>query len=127
MAESCDEGIYNATGPQTPITLHNFIKRCQEIIGNKCHVDKIPDSVLTDNGIEYWTELPLCLPKMYDGGLRVNCDKAYNKGLVCRPLSETVQSLAEWLKTPEGQVTVKGKFLEPEKQEQVLKNFQTIR
>ncbi len=100
-AETRRNGVYNATGPATPLTMEQFL--------NACKVESNSDSPLTwveddfvisacaeaGRGFSRWSEFPLWAP---GSGCEatVDCAKAISAGLKFRPLGETIRDTRVW-------------------------------
>ena len=98
MVERQATGIYNATGPATPMTFEQLIKECQEFSKKDVAIQWIDEDFLIKNDIQDWSEVPLWLSyrRNMPGFLNINVQKAVNAGLTFRPLSETISSILSW-------------------------------
>ncbi|MBA4494201.1 NAD-dependent epimerase/dehydratase family protein [Paenactinomyces guangxiensis] len=107
MAEQRQTGIFNATGPDKPLTMKEFLAECQQVSESDAFFTWVDEKFLLQNHVQPWTDLPLWLPertglteeeKPFLGFFRVDASRAVAKGLVFRPLSETVDDLLKWLR-----------------------------
>jgi 2'-hydroxyisoflavone reductase len=60
------------------------------------------EKFLTENNVQPWNEMPFYLPESFAearGFLAMNVDKALEKGLQFRALSETIRATLNWRKT----------------------------
>jgi 2'-hydroxyisoflavone reductase len=97
-------GIYNATGPEYPLTFEQLLETCQRVTKSDATWVWTPERFLLDQKVAPWTDLPLWLPEKYPleggepwrGGGSVNCKKAFAAGLSCRPLEDTLRDLWQW-------------------------------
>jgi 2'-hydroxyisoflavone reductase len=98
MVERQATGIYNATGPVTPITFEQLIKECQKFSKENVVIQWIDEDFLIENNVQDWSEVPLWLSykRNMPGFLNINVQKAINAGLTFRPLSETISSILSW-------------------------------
>lgn len=98
MVERQAIGIYNATGPATPITFEQLIEECQEFSKQDIAIQWIDEDFLIKNDVRDWVEVPLWLSykRNMPGFLDINVQKAIQAGLTFRPLSETISSILAW-------------------------------
>ena len=102
MAERHQTGVYNATGPESPLPLGELLETCREVSGSGAEVVWVEGSFLIDAGVSPWTELPLWVPDSnadFAGFMQVDCRKAIGEGLTFRPLAETVRDTLAWAST----------------------------
>ncbi len=95
--ESRLTGIYNAVGPQDPLTMAGLLETCKRVTGSNARFTWVSEAFLVAHHVEPWTELPLWLPKEMDGMDAVDNSKAVRMGLAFRPLAETVADTLAWL------------------------------
>jgi 2'-hydroxyisoflavone reductase len=99
MAEAGQVGIYNATGPDYPLTIGRLLEECKAVSGRDAHFEWVAERFLLDAGVTPWSEVPLWVPeedpenKGFDS---VNCGKAIDAGLRFRPLADTVRDTLAW-------------------------------
>ena len=102
MAEGRTAGVYNATGPATPLSLGAMLERIRGATGGAASAELvwIEEDRLAEAGVEPWDELPLWLdlPRHPDfrGFLAVDIARALRAGLTFRPLEETVAETLAW-------------------------------
>ncbi|MFP8959123.1 NAD-dependent epimerase/dehydratase family protein [Streptomyces nanhaiensis] len=89
-------GAYNVTAPIGRETMSGFLTACVLATGGEAQLVWAPDKLLLDHGVQQWTELPLW--RTSAGVWRVESTRAQATGLVCRPLSETVEDTWAWLR-----------------------------
>lgn len=84
-------GVFNGTGPATPYRLGEvFVRVLQAVEGNaKCVPVSIP--FLAEEGVQFWTELPLSHGDGSDALMRCDVSKAVEAGLKFRSLEETAR------------------------------------
>lgn len=99
MVESNQVGIYNATGPDYPLTLGDLFETCRKVTGSDAHFTWVSEEFLLENKVEPWSELPLWLPESdptQAGFDRISIAKALAAGLTFRPLESTIRSTLNW-------------------------------
>lgn len=100
MVEQEAAGVYNATGPDYPLTMGNLLETCQAVSGSTARLYWLPESFLLAQGVQPWSELPLWLPESepaYAGMDQASIQKAVQSGLSFRPLEDTIQSTLDWV------------------------------
>ena len=88
-------GTFNADGPV--VTLGTLLNTIQASSAAESKVVYLPGDVLTENGVQPWSELPLWIPGLTGTDGSTDTQKATQYGLLARPLSETVTATREWL------------------------------
>lgn len=123
MVESKANGTYNATGPETELTMEAFLTTCKETIGNKVDLVWVEEKFLLGHEVNGWTDMPLWIPDSVNmpGFLTVNIQKAMDAGLTFRPLEDTIRDTLEWESSRS--VTEKKAGLDPDKEKAVLKDW----
>src|SRR5688572_6537477 len=61
MAERRQGGVFNATGPEEPLTLERVLEECQDTTRSEGRVVWVDERFLLENGVEPWSDLPLWL------------------------------------------------------------------
>jgi 2'-hydroxyisoflavone reductase len=88
-------GTFNADGPV--VTLGTLLNTIQASSAVESKVVYVPGDVLTENGVQPWSELPLWIPGLSGTDGSTDTQKATQHGLLARPLTETVTATREWL------------------------------
>jgi 2'-hydroxyisoflavone reductase len=118
MAERRQAGVFNATGPEQPLTMEQLVEECIAATGSDARLVWVDESFLVENGVEAWSDLPLWLAPEANPGeaafLAVNVSKAVRAGLRFRPLAETL------LETLEGAEPTPDAGLSPDREEELL-------
>ena len=96
MVEQRATGIYNATGPETPLTLGTLFSACQSITGSDAELIWANEPFLQEQEVRPYLDLPLWVPQAMDGMNQANCQKAIDSGLTFRPLAKTIQDTLTW-------------------------------
>ncbi|MDQ3859753.1 MAG: NAD-dependent epimerase/dehydratase family protein [Actinomycetota bacterium] len=94
MAERRVTGVFNAVGPEQPLTLASVLDECRRVTRSDAELVWADERFLVDEGIEPWSELPLWLaPNVnpaYAGFLAIDGSQAIAAGLRFRPLAQTI-------------------------------------
>ena len=101
MAEQGTTGIYNATGPATPLTVGGMLEGIKNALGSTAKFTWIPADFLEKSKVEPWSDMPVWVPPTgEDGGLgRISIRRALDKGLTFRPLAVTARDTLAWFKS----------------------------
>ena len=95
LAERRTTGIFNAVGPERPLTLEEVLAECHRVTGSDANLVWADERFLVDHGVEAWSELPLWLAPdtnpEYRGFMSVDVSKAVAAGLRFRPLADTIR------------------------------------
>jgi 2'-hydroxyisoflavone reductase len=99
MAEDQVSAVCNAVGPQSTLTMGQFLDECLEASQSGARLEWLTDAQVLAGGIEGWTELPLWVAEndTETGGIfhADNC-RARALGLGFRPLAETIRDTRDW-------------------------------
>jgi 2'-hydroxyisoflavone reductase len=98
MAEGRHTGTLNATGPEQPLTMAQFLEACREVTGSDARFTWVDEDFLLERKVIAFTELPLWLRRVSEGMLAVNTEKALAAGLTFRPLAATIRETLAWHK-----------------------------
>lgn len=104
IIKACEKrvvGVFNATGPKDPLTMGCLIENIREISKSNAVLKWVSEEFLLNNNVQYWSDMPLWIPERINspGFLCADINKALNKGLKFRPLSQTIQSILDWDRT----------------------------
>ncbi|HJU73725.1 MAG TPA: NAD-dependent epimerase/dehydratase family protein, partial [Gemmatimonadaceae bacterium] len=125
VAEQRTLGIYNATGPRSPLSMAEMLYGIRAVLPGSHDIKFtwLPVEFLAEQKVRGWSDMPTWLPMRADnqGWGRVSIARALAKGLTFRPLAETVRDTLAWFKTlpAERQATLRA-GLKPEREAEVL-------
>ncbi|MDH6115177.1 nucleoside-diphosphate-sugar epimerase [Kitasatospora sp. MAP12-15] len=88
VAQRPGGGVHNVTAPIGRDTMARFLQSCIDATGSSSSLEWVDDGLLLEHGVEQWTELPLW--RTNEGVWLIDSTTAYEAGLSCRPLVETV-------------------------------------
>jgi nucleoside-diphosphate-sugar epimerase len=87
----------NASGPARRLSLGEALARIAAAVGGDGRLRWLADSVLLDEGVEPWSELPLWAPGPELAGLfEADIGRALAAGLRLRPLEQTAADTLAW-------------------------------
>lgn len=120
LLEDGHPGVYNATGPDYPLTLQEVLHGCKCVVGKAATFTWVDESFLRDNEVGPWMEMPLWIPGNDQIGIRRTIvEKAVAHGLRFRPPADTIRDTLEWARTlPADREKRAG--LAPDKERKVL-------
>ena len=102
LAEDDRGGVFNATGPERPLTLEQVLEECRRVAGADARLVWVPGEELDEAGVGEWMELPLWLSDpAFRGMMAVDVSRALAAGLRFRPLAETIADTLAWVRSGE--------------------------
>lgn len=100
LVEEGQSGVFNATGPDYPLSLGDLLNCVQQVSGSEGVVRWASAEFLLGEKVAPWSEMPLWVPgEDFAGFSTVNVEKGIGAGLTFRPLAETVADTLAWLGT----------------------------
>jgi 2'-hydroxyisoflavone reductase len=117
------KGVYNAVGPDQPISMKSFLGECQRITGSDAVFTWVPADFLEAQKVAPWMQMPMWVPaKGEDIGFgSLSNRKAVVRGLKFRPLEDTVRATLEWFRSlPEERQAKMRAGLPAEREAEVL-------
>jgi 2'-hydroxyisoflavone reductase len=119
MAERRETGVFNATGPERPLTMEGLLEAIREASGSDARLSWADERFLVERGVEEWSELPLWLAPGANpesaSFMAVDVGKALAAGLRFRPLAATIRD------TLEGADTSPAAGLDPDRERELLR------
>jgi len=125
MAEQREFGIYNATGPRSPMSMAEMLYGMRAVMPGSHDISFTwaDADFLASQSVRGWSDMPTWVPMRADnqGWGRVSISRALAKGLTFRPLAETTRDTLEWVNTwpAERKATLRA-GLKPEREAEVL-------
>jgi len=108
MVEAQATGVYNATSPDYPLTMQDFLLNCQQVLQSDAQFRWSSEEFLFEHQVAPFTELPLWLPKESTSLMLINIQKALNAGLTFRPLADTIRDTLAWHATRPAELVLKA-------------------
>jgi nucleoside-diphosphate-sugar epimerase len=103
MAERRRTGVFNATGPERPLTMEDLLVAIRDATRSDAELVWVDERALVEQGVEAWSDLPLWLAPVTNpetaNFLAIDVGKAIAAGLRFRPLAETVRDTLEQAET----------------------------
>jgi 2'-hydroxyisoflavone reductase len=94
MAASKSGGTFNACGPSIPF--QQVLESCLEETGGESRFTWADSAFLSKENVAPYTDLPLWIPACND---TFKVDAAWKRGLVSRPLRETIRDTLAWYRS----------------------------
>lgn len=103
QAERRETGVFNATGPERPLTMEGMLEAIREETGADARLVWVDSGYLLERGVAAWSDLPLWLAARENpesaNFLAVDVSKAIAAGLRFRPLARTIRDTLEQAET----------------------------
>ncbi len=101
MAENRTLGIYNATGPNPPMTMGQMMNGIKVALNSNATFTWVPADFLQEQKIRAWSNMPVWIPPIGPtaGFMQRSIARAVSKGLTYRPLAVTARETLAWNKT----------------------------
>jgi 2'-hydroxyisoflavone reductase len=96
MIEANRTGVFNAQGPDRPLTMLRVLEESRRVSGSDASFIWVSESFLMESGVTPWSEVPLWVPDEWDGLKHVDFSRALAAGLTFRPLAETIRDTLAW-------------------------------
>jgi 2'-hydroxyisoflavone reductase len=122
VAEERTTGVFNAAGPDHPITMDQMLAGIAQGIQVHPNLVWAPKAFLTENNVSPWGDMPVWIPGQGEtfGFHRRNIRRAIAAGLTYRPLPLTAADTLAWLRTsPERQAELRAGLI-PEREAALL-------
>ena len=114
-------GVFNATGPKESLTFGAMLEACKGVVGSDARFTWVDGQFLLDQSVQPWSDLPLWIPRQYKeyaGFYSINSARAFQFGLVSRPIEQSVRDVFQWDRDFTGVVKPPG--LSPEREQRLL-------
>jgi len=101
MAEARELGLFNAIGPEKPLTIAEMLYGVKAITTAGAQFTWVPWEFLQEQNVRPWRHMTVWQPPYgrTAGYQRRNASKALAKGLTFRPLAVTAKDTLDWHKT----------------------------
>ncbi|HEY4307315.1 MAG TPA: NAD-dependent epimerase/dehydratase family protein [Gemmatimonadaceae bacterium] len=101
VAENRTLGVFNATGPEKPITMSELLYGIKGVTTAGAQFTWVPWSFLTEQKVRGWSNMPVVVPETPNNIAfsRRDVRKAVAAGLTFRPLAVTAKDTIDWNKT----------------------------
>ena len=123
MAESRTLGVFNATGPDQPLTMEAMLSGIAVAIHAEARLTWVPTAFLEAHHVVPWSDLPVWVPAQGEGAgfARRAIGRALGAGLTFRPLRATAADTLAWFRQqpPERQAKLRA-GLSPGRELQLL-------
>jgi 2'-hydroxyisoflavone reductase len=123
MVENREVGIYNATGPATPLTIGTMLGTIKDVVKSNATFTWADAKFLEEQKVAPWSDMPVWVPPEGEmaGFAFISIKRALEKGLTFRPLGDTARDALAWFKSqpPERQAKLRA-GLTPEREKEVL-------
>ena len=98
MAEKGETGIYNAVGPDKPLTIGGMLEGIKGALQAKAQFTWASAEFLKQQKVEAWSDMPVWTGEE-SGMARTSNRRALEKGLTFRPVGETARDTLAWFKS----------------------------
>ncbi|HEX3050097.1 MAG TPA: SDR family oxidoreductase [Aggregatilineaceae bacterium] len=99
LVEQRDTAIYNATGPDYPLTMQAFLETCKTVSHSDAQFTWVSEEFLREHEVQPWSELPIWVPADSAGFHQTDLSRAIGAGLVFHPLADTIRDTLAWDQT----------------------------
>jgi nucleoside-diphosphate-sugar epimerase len=88
-------GAMNVTAPLDYATYGELLGGCRDVTGGRAKLVWVDEDWLSAQDVTPWSEIPLW--RTTAGAWHVSSDRAWDAGLACRPLGQTIADTWDWL------------------------------
>jgi 2'-hydroxyisoflavone reductase len=123
LVEAEASGTFNATGPESPMTMAEMLYGIRAITSTPVTFTWVHADFLQEHEVGAWMEMPVWVyPSEETRGFSAyDCSKAMAAGLSFRPLAETARDTLDWWEAlPEGEQNLRT-GLDPGKEASILR------
>lgn len=124
LIENDVSGVFNATGPDTPLSFGLLLDTCKLVSGSDAKFKWANLDFIVQNNIAPWSDLPAYLPDVGEdaGFAKVDISKAINAGLKFSALENTVKDTLTWINELPNDYEMKA-GLKPEREKELLERL----
>ena len=126
MVEQRRAGVYNATGPEKPMTMGALLEACRAVSKGQTELVWVEEGFLLKAGVAPWSELPLWIPESDPdsaGFSAFDSSKAITAGLSFRSVAATVRDTLAWAATRPSDWQWRA-GLDPDREAELLSRWQ---
>jgi 2'-hydroxyisoflavone reductase len=123
LVEDQTTGVFNATGPATPLTMGAMLAACKSAARSDATFTWVDPDFLEKHKVHPWSDMPAWVPNRGDtaGFAKVSNARALKAGLTFRPIAETARDTLAWFHTlPEARRSKLRAGITPEREAEVL-------
>jgi len=123
VCENGTTGVYNATGPQSLLTMGEMLGGVRAVMSTDAHLTWVPADFLEAQQVRPWVNMPVWVPPDADrrGFARRSIRRALDKRLTFRPLAVTAKDTLDFYNAePEEHKAKLRAGLEPAREKEVL-------
>lgn len=96
MVEAKATGIFNAVGPDYPLTTRHMLQACVAVCNPQAQLTWAAESFLLDHKVEPWSEIPMWVPEKDCAFDTCSNGRAIVAGLKYRPIEATIHDTLAW-------------------------------
>ena len=100
MAAAGARGVYNATGPVTPLSFGELLDIAREVTQSDANPFWVREGFLLEHEVAPWSDIPLWMAEDVKWS-QINIERALTAGLIFRPLADTVRDTLAWAQSHE--------------------------
>jgi 2'-hydroxyisoflavone reductase len=125
LVEEGKTGVYNANGPDSVLTMEEFVQACKSAAGSDAQFVWVPEQFLIEREVGQWMELPLWVSEEeMPGFFAFDVSRAVRDGLTFRPAEETARDTIAWEQTrPADHEWRAG--MQPEREQELLEEWKS--
>ena len=123
VCENNTTGVYNCTGPQSPLTMAEMLGGIRAVMSTDAHLTWVDAPFLEAQQVRPWADMPVWVPPDADskGFARRSIRRALDKGLTFRPLAVTAKDTLDFYNAePEERKAKLRAGLDPAREKEVL-------
>jgi 2'-hydroxyisoflavone reductase len=127
MAESRVTGVFNATGPESKLSMGELLDACAAAGRSDTRLMWVSEEFLGRQNVRPWSEMPLWLPAedKVDNFFSADCSKAIDAGLKFRSIEDTARATLEWDRTRDQSVALRA-GLSADRERELLGEWQGV-
>jgi 2'-hydroxyisoflavone reductase len=125
LIEQQATGIFNATGPESPMTMAEMLYGIRAITSTPVTIRWVEEDLLREHEVGGWMEMPVWVYSSEEmrGFSAYDCSKAIAAGLGFRPLADTARDTLAWWKSKPAEEQTLRTGLDPEKEAAILRDW----